>query len=308
MQKELILFWRQMKKIKILRPLNKFIFLFASSNFFNIVMDFMEVHIWHNDFAESRKYFKGERERIGLNVSVLSDKKSRKVYRNLLQYRMSHKRKYLKGIVDKNQYFDKELVIWKDSECMVDGGAFDGDTVFRFKRLAEKEKFKWSVIAFEPDSYNYNRLRKAVSADSVCSRQVSVYNMGTWDTRTELHFQDGMDDSSRISDNGGSVVPVDTIDHVLGDRRVTFIKMDVEGAELESLKGAENVIMRDHPRLAISIYHSDKDMVDIIDYIANKYPFYKLFVRHYTNFFADTLCYAIDPNLYEMRLANDVWL
>lgn len=75
---------------------------------------------------------------------------------------------------------------------------------------------------------------------------------------------------------------------------VTYIKMDVEGAELKSLMGAKNVIRNYHPRLAISIYHSDEDMIGIIEYVKENYPFYKLYVRHYTYFYADTVLYAID--------------
>lgn len=86
-----------------------------------------------------------------------------------------------------------------------------------------------------------------------------------------------------------------TIDAVVGEERnVTYIKMDVEGAELKSLMGAEGVIRRSHPRLAVSIYHSDADMIDIIEYIKKQFPFYQLYVRHYTYFYADTVLYAID--------------
>lgn len=64
-------------------------------------------------------------------------------------------------------------------------------------------------------------------------------------------------------------------DAIVGNKKVTYIKMDVEGAELNSLIGAHKTIKREHPRLAISIYHSD-DMLNIIEYIKENYPFYIL--------------------------------
>lgn len=97
-----------------------------------------------------------------------------------------------------------------------------------------------------------------------------------------------------IAEDGEIIIHTDTIDAIAGEKNVTYIKMDVEGAELKSLMGAETVINRNHPRMAISIYHSDEDMLDIIEYIRTKFPFYKLYVRHYTYFYADTVLYAID--------------
>lgn len=72
-----------------------------------------------------------------------------------------------------------------------------------------------------------------------------------------------------------------------------MIKMDVEGAELESLKGARETILRNRPKLAICIYHKPEDMTEIPLYIKSLVPEYKFFVRHHSNYFAETVLYAI---------------
>ena len=69
--------------------------------------------------------------------------------------------------------------------------------------------------------------------------------------------------------------------------------MDVEGAELESLKGAQKVIQRDKPKLAICIYHKPEDMVEIPLYIKELIPEYKLYIRHHSNYIFETVLYAI---------------
>ena len=69
-------------------------------------------------------------------------------------------------------------------------------------------------------------------------------------------------------------------DAIVGNKKVTYIKMDVEGAELNSLIGAHKTIKREHPRLAISIYHSDDDMLNIIEYIKENYPLYIFLCRY----------------------------
>jgi len=69
--------------------------------------------------------------------------------------------------------------------------------------------------------------------------------------------------------------------------------MDVEGAELESLKGAEKTIRRDRPKLAICIYHKPEDMTEIPLFIKELVPEYKLYVRMHANDGSETVLYAI---------------
>lgn len=90
------------------------------------------------------------------------------------------------------------------------------------------------------------------------------------------------------------MINVDTLDDICAGKAVSFIKMDIEGAELPSLRGAEKVIEKYHPKLAICIYHSDSDMLEIPEYIMGKYPSYSLYVRHHSQCSAETVLYAIN--------------
>lgn len=92
---------------------------------------------------------------------------------------------------------------------------------------------------------------------------------------------------------------MDTLDNILKDKAVTFIKMDIEGSELPSLKSAEKVISANFPRLAICIYHSDADMLEIPEYIMEKYPSYSLYVRQYAAGLheSETVLYAIPKQI-----------
>lgn len=86
------------------------------------------------------------------------------------------------------------------------------------------------------------------------------------------------------------VINIDAVDEC---RDVTYIKMDIEGAELDALKGAETVIKKNHPKLAICIYHKNEDMVSIIEYIHQIVPEYKIYVRHHSRCVNETVCYAV---------------
>ncbi len=81
---------------------------------------------------------------------------------------------------------------------------------------------------------------------------------------------------------------------IVGEKKVSFIKMDVEGSEMNALIGASKTIRRDHPRLAICIYHKEIDFIKLSSYILQLYPEYKLYIRHYTSYIWETVLYAID--------------
>lgn len=83
------------------------------------------------------------------------------------------------------------------------------------------------------------------------------------------------------------------MDDVAECKNATFIKMDLEGSEMQALKGAEKIIKANKPKLAICIYHSDKDMLEIIQYIYSLVPEYKFFVRQHANSYNETVLYAV---------------
>jgi len=69
--------------------------------------------------------------------------------------------------------------------------------------------------------------------------------------------------------------------------------MDLEGSEMKALKGAENIIEKNMPKLGISIYHSNQDMIDIPEYLMKRYPKYKFYIRQHVKFTnTETVLYA----------------
>ena len=82
-------------------------------------------------------------------------------------------------------------------------------------------------------------------------------------------------------DSGGITIQVDSIDDIVKNNRVDFIKMDIEGAELNALKGAAKTIVRDHPILAVCVYHKREDLLEIPNYIHSLYEGYKFYIRAY---------------------------
>ena len=169
-------------------------------------------------------------------------------------------------------------------------GGYIGDTLLDLAAFWGRNWKK--VYSWEPDEKNRKHLVQ------ICKEQkyqnVEIIPYGLWNERTELHFnQRGI--GSKISESGTKVIVVDTIDNVCGNDRVTFIKLDIEGSEVEALRGAERIIRRDRPRLAISIYHKPEDYFEIPLLIREMVPEYKLYIRHHKPSAADTVLYAIYP-------------
>lgn len=198
--------------------------------------------------------------------------------------------------LDPEQYFNPSFMTYEDNEVFVDAGCYDLKTSLKLKGYCKNLK---KVYAFEPDPTCYRRCLENKARTNF--EQAEIFPYGTWSTRSSLSFNATNDGSSRISQHVCEettlihidVVPID--EEIDPTERVTFIKMDVEGAELESLKGAHKTIQRDKPKLAICIYHKPEDMTTIPLYIKELVPEYKLYVRHHSNDFCETVLYAVMP-------------
>ena len=186
-------------------------------------------------------------------------------------------------------YFDPELVVLSENEVFTDGGMFTADTAEAFFKHTDNKYTHY--YGFEPDEQNLNIARKLLSGRKNTTTSV----MGLWSTETNLSFKDGCLSCSMVCEEGESYIQVTSLDEYFADKphAPTFIKMDIEGSELEALKGAENIIKKHKPRLAICVYHKPEDMYtlpDIIKSFRNDYVFY---LRHYTDTLCDTVLYAI---------------
>ena len=123
-------------------------------------------------------------------------------------------------------------------------------------------------------------------------KNIKIIEKGCWSDKTTLYFSNEGTMGSKISDNGKLQIAVDSIDNVVKDK-VSFIKMDIEGSELEALKGAKNTILKYKPKLAVCVYHKKEDLITIPQYILSLNQNYKLYLRHYGENSCDTVLYAL---------------
>lgn len=293
--------------LTILRKISLWIYYKLRSNFLTFkfviflkdigVIRFIKSIIWHksgeeNDNEDTKRFIKENKERIRNMLQLLSDEKSVQVWKAVMLNRAYGKKIPERLWSDNDQYFVKNLIKIQKDEVFVDGGAYIGDTIqhlFNFTRWCVEIK---KVIAFEPNPKNLAILKKYFQKN----RKVIIIEKGLSDRDGFEYFKEDGSGSQvidkRVSESGMKVA-VTAIDLVYQCKDATFIKMDIEGSEMAALRGAKETIVKNKPKLAICIYHSDEDMVRIIEYIHELVPEYKLYVRHHTGGWMETVVYAV---------------
>lgn len=202
-----------------------------------------------------------------------------------------------------DQYFPTDLVELGVEEVVVDGGAFDGDTLETFIGRT-KGKFV-EYHAFEPDAANLAKLAIRVAAlPSEVGERVKTHLAALHDETEELAFVSDKGTTSRISETGVVRVQGRKLDDVIaGAARVTLLKLDVEGAEANALRGAERILREHRPLVMVCVYHGPTDLWDLPLLVDSWVPGCRLYLRQHGIDGWETVCYAI-PEERPMPSAN----
>jgi FkbM family methyltransferase len=216
---------------------------------------------------------------------MVGDEKSKTVLNNLILFKVTGDRKYLEEIYDPIPYFISDIFQFRDDEVLIDGGSYVGDTVKHFIKFTEN-KYK-KIYTFEPNKYIYSGLKELYRKED----RIVTYNKGIAEKEDILYFSDD-GTASRINSHGKLTIETIALDKII-DENVTFIKLDIEGSEIEGLDGARNIIIKNKPKLAICIYHKMDDLWKIPLYIKEIVPEYKIYIRHHRkDSECETVCYA----------------
>ncbi len=216
-------------------------------------------------------------------ISYMKDDLSVDNYLRILQFRMTGNSKLLKPPSFEDQYEPLDCPEWPEPMRLIDCGAFDGDTILSFARRFRLE----AVAAFEPDPKNYaNLVQNLKGMDSI------NIPCATGAENLLCKFETGLGEAGAVLSDGNAVIQCVKIDDILPSFRPTLIKMDVEGAELDTLLGAESLIRQFRPGLAISLYHKPTDLWEIPLLLQSWSLGYEFYLRcHRFNTF-DSVLYA----------------
>ena len=218
-------------------------------------------------------------------LGKFADDRSRRVLEDLLRYRLTADPRYMAGYSVRlsDQYFEEFLSL--QGEVFVDAGGYDGDTTAEFcKRYPDYRK----IFLFEPSS---NNMRSARSRLVDC-RDVEFIEKGLSDSSGSLSFDANAGSASAVVSHGSCRIEVTTLDAAVSEK-VSFIKMDLEGWELNTLVGAQRHILSDHSKLAVSVYHRAPDFWRIPEFVASLRNDYDIYLRHYTEGWSETVMFFV---------------
>ncbi len=231
-------------------------------------------------------YYKEIYENDDKILNIYDETVSKEIIRNRLLFYQTGDCSYIDSTVKNiNQYFDSDYYSIGSKEIFVDVGAFDGDSINEFVRYTCNNYSR--IIGIEPDTISFNKLKKAVDGFHDCT----LIKCATGNHNSIAKFDSKGVLGSSFGENGDEIEII-KLDDILEDIHPTLIKMDIEGAELNTLRGAAEVIKRDKPKLAVCIYHKPEDIIEIPKYIHSLVPEYKFKVRQHTNTMLETVLYA----------------
>lgn len=249
---------------------------------------YRSIHIIPDDMQQEslQEYYIAKKNRIEEAYSVLADEKSKFIYKANI------KAHFCKDFSDcliwedslNEQYFPKDIKLSSGYNRFIDCGGYIGDTI---RSLLERECVQ-AVASFEPDLYNFKYL-----ADFCKDKRIEIFCFpcAVGDRTSWQRFSPARG-SGTICDEGEITVLSVSLDEVLNGFRPTFIKMDIEGAELQALIGAKGMICENIPDLAICVYHNINHLWDAILLLQSWNLGYAFFLRSYNAYTMETVLYA----------------
>ncbi len=192
------------------------------------------------------------------------------------------------------QYFPESQIPLAKNEVFVDCGAFDGDTLRAFltRRGGDFER----IVAIEADPRNYGALGEYVGGLSPdIAAKITTLETAVGATEMTVRFDAQGSHAGRVTESGTVEVPCARLDVLLRDHVPTYIKMDIEGAELDALAGADHILRNVRPVWAVASYHHVDHLWRVPLLIHERSPGSRFLLRRYAEGFWDTIWYAIPP-------------
>lgn len=227
----------------------------------------------------TREFYENNRGRLCAVKKKLSDEKSVKTFESLIEFKLSGRLDCLFGC-EESESEALGLLNIPDGAVYMDLGAYNGDTVLHYCK-----SFRFSqILACEPDKRNFRKLIE----NTRTIKNIQYFNCLISDSCHKAFLNADAGRGSKAADGKGRYTPVYAADAeallkksgaAVSEKKL-FIKADIEGGELEFIKGAENLIKNYSPVMRIACYHRSEDYFSLPCAVFRLKPDYKLYMRH----------------------------
>ena len=227
-------------------------------------------------------------DKIEKVYSMLEDEESKEYYLNFINACLTRDPFYFKDNprCTRPFHYDTDIVNIgvKEGDVIIDCGAFDGDTARIFRKMTNNN---CQVYCFEPVDENYNKMVKWINEEAITGVFPIHAGVGKERHTDYVYSTEKMTTKGAVGENRFnaenpvvSEILVETIDEKINNTKIDYIKMDIEGAEMDALHGAKNTILKYQPQMLISAYHKISDMWNVPEFIFGLHDDYKVFLGH----------------------------
>ncbi len=222
-------------------------------------------------------FYKAHKDEIDEACDMLEDEESRRIFELVVAYKLTGRIGLLSEAVSDKDTVYRELLCAEQIKNVADLGAYNGDTV---RELAEYAPRLSEAFAFEPDRRNFKKLSLYAEGEERFS--VNAINAAAWSEDTELSFSVEGNRNSSVTGAGKSAeIMARSLDSVLAEKNIDYIKYDVEGSEREALLGSAATIKRCAPKLLVSLYHKSEDIFALPKLVREISGDYRFYLRRY---------------------------
>ena len=223
-----------------------------------------------------RAFLEEHREALASAQSLFADEHSRALFASLVTYKLTADPDALFAHTTSTE--EGYRLLGDGIRSMLDLGAYRGDTATEAARLLPQLT---DVYAVEADARSFRKLTALAQACNHPSIEPILAAVGAEDGETTFYGAGNRNSSLAATSHSyrAQTVRTVTVDTLMRDRRVDYIKYDVEGAELDALRGSLQTVLRDRPALRIAAYHRSEDLFRLPQFIAEHAPFYTMYLR-----------------------------
>jgi FkbM family methyltransferase len=197
-------------------------------------------------------------------------------------------------VLQQYAYQDAALPVFaRPGDVVIDAGGCWGDTALYF---ADAVGAQGKVFCFEFANENLAVLEHNLELNAGLRSRIELVKLAVWSTSGTIPLGSGQGPGTRVGGAASNpqVACVALDDFVRRNRlkSVGFVKMDIEGAELEALYGARELLTRYSPALAVSAYHKPQDLFELPVLVKATRPDYRLHLGHCTTHGEETVLFA----------------
>lgn len=230
-----------------------------------------------DDFIKNKNLYEN-------TYNLLADDKSKEIFEKVINFKISYDLNFMQGFTNNHekQYFDDEIIPPIKNIKFLDGGGYVGDTLKEIiKNYPDFEK----IYCIEPNTLHINIAKR----DFGNINNIEFINCGLGNKKISSNTNEKLQNNCA---HDYQATNINTLDNLINEK-VDYIKLDIEGAEQDTIKGAKNTIKKYKPILAICIYHKAEDWYKIPQMVLEIEKDYDIYLRHYMEGIYETVMYFI---------------